>query len=133
MRRNIALLAACQALLITGGVVLASTAALVGWRLAPAQSLATVPLASFNVALMATALPASMLMKRIGRRWGFALGGVIGVVGAGVAARGVANGNFVHFLVGMALIGVYMAFGGSTALRLRRWRRPSSEAGRSAT
>lgn len=112
MRRNLMLLVACQALLLTGGVVVLSTAALVGSRLASRQSLATVPLAIYAVGTMATAMPASMLMKRIGRRWGFALGGTLGVLGAGVAALGVEQSDFALFCGGMAVLGAFMAFGG---------------------
>jgi predicted MFS family arabinose efflux permease len=112
MRRNLILLAACQALMLTGAVVLASTAVLVGSHLASSQLLATVPLAVFNIGVMVTALPASMLMKRIGRRWGFALGGTIGVLGAAVATVGVEEADFALFCAGMAALGAHMAFGG---------------------
>jgi MFS family permease len=112
MRRNLILLAACQALLLTGAVVLASTAVLVGSRIASNQALSTVPLAVFNVGVMVTAFPASMLMKRIGRRWGFALGGTAGVLGAAVATLGVERSDFVLFCAGMAVLGAFMAFGG---------------------
>jgi predicted MFS family arabinose efflux permease len=112
MRRNVALLVTCQALLLTGAVVMVSTSALVGSRLASEQSLATLPLFVFSIGVMATALPAAMLMKRIGRRWGFALGGLVGAVGGFVAASGAARGDFVLFCVGTAAIGAYMAFGG---------------------
>ena len=112
MRRNLILLAACQALLLTGGVVLVSTAALVGSHLSAQQSLATLPLAVLNLGLLVAAMPASMLMKRIGRRWGFMLGGGVGVLGAGLAALGVVRGSFTIFCGGMAMLGVSMAFGG---------------------
>jgi predicted MFS family arabinose efflux permease len=112
MSRNVALLVACQALLLTGAVVMVSTSALVGSRLAPDPSLATVPIFVLSIGVMVTAMPAAMLMKRIGRRWGFALGGLIGAVGGGVAAAGDMRGDFVLFCVGAAAIGAYMAFGG---------------------
>lgn len=112
MRRNLVLLVACQALLLTGGVVLASTAPLVGSHLNARQSLATLPLVVFNLGLMATAIPASMLMKRIGRRWGFALGGLLGVAGSAVAALGVDRIDFGLFCIGMAILGAFGAFGG---------------------
>ncbi len=74
--------------------------------------MSTVPLAVFNIGVMVTALPASMLMKRIGRRWGFALGGAAGVLGAAVATIGVASSDFTLFCAGMAVLGAFMAFGG---------------------
>ena len=46
--------------------------------------LATLPLACMFVAMMATTIPASLLMGRLGRRAGFTLGAALGV-GAGLA------------------------------------------------
>src|SRR3546814_5442157 len=72
-------------------------------------SLATLPLALSTVVTAATTIPASILMARIGRRAGFQLGAFIGAVVAGLAAWGVAEGNFALFCVGNALFGVFQA------------------------
>lgn len=112
MRRNLVLLAACQALLLTSVVTLVSTSALVGSHLATRPALSTLPLAVFNIGVMAVAVPASMLMERIGRRWGFVCGASAGVVGAAVAALGVTRGDFALFCGGMLVLGAFMAFGG---------------------
>ena len=72
MQRNVGLLATCQALMMTANVLLFTTSALVGLRLAAHQglpeTLATLPLAVQFLATMLTIIPASLLMKRIGRR-----------------------------------------------------------------
>ena len=73
------MLAACQAMLMTGGSLLIATSALVGYRLAPDKALATLPLAMQMLASMLTSIPASLLMQRFGRRAGFLLGSTIGI------------------------------------------------------
>src|SRR6516165_1879364 len=81
LRANVLLLALCQALLVTGMSVIAIASALVGQALAADKSLATLPLALQQLAVMMTALPASLLMKSIGRRAGFSIGAILGLLG----------------------------------------------------
>ena len=111
MKRNVLLLAACQAMLMTGGSLLIATSALVGYRLAPDKALATLPLAMQMLASMLTSIPASLLMQRIGRRAGFLLGSTIGIAGAGLATYAIVTGNFVVFTLGAAVSGMFAGFG----------------------
>ena len=102
MRRNVCLLA--------GSLVLA-TAALVGVALAPSPALVTLPLGLMFVAMMLSAMPASLLMKRIGRRAGFMLGAGTGTAGALLCAFGIGQGSFAAFGAGAALLGVFNGIG----------------------
>jgi MFS family permease len=111
MKKNVLLLAACQAMLMTGGSLLIATSALVGYRLAPDKALATLPLAMQMLASMLTSIPASLLMQRVGRRAGFLLGSSIGIVGAGLAAYAIVTGSFALFTLGAALSGTFAGFG----------------------
>lgn len=111
MKRNVWLLSGCQALMNTGNSLLIATSALVGYRLAADQSLATLPLALQFLASMLTAVPASFLMKQIGRRAGFVIGTLLGLAGAGLAAWGIVAGNFLYFCFAAALIGAFNGFG----------------------
>jgi MFS family permease len=111
MKRNVLLLAACQAMLMTGGVLLIATSALVGYRLAPDKALATLPLAMQMLAGMLTSIPASLLMQRFGRRAGFLLGSSIGITGAALATYAIVTGNFVLFTLGAAVSGMFSGFG----------------------
>jgi MFS family permease len=111
MKKNVLLLAACQAMLMTGGSLLIATSALVGFRLAPDKALATLPLAMQMLASMLTTIPASLLMQRIGRRAGFLLGSSIGIAGAGLAAYAIVTGSFVLFTLGAAVSGTFAGFG----------------------
>jgi MFS family permease len=111
MRRNVMLLAACQAMMMTGGSLLVATSALVGYRLSPDRSLATLPLALQMFASMLTSIPASLFMQRVGRRGGFLLGSGIGLAGAALAAWAIVAESFVWFCVAAVLSGVFSGFG----------------------
>jgi predicted MFS family arabinose efflux permease len=104
--RSVVLLSACQAVFVTGTTMVVSMTALVGLSLAPDPRLATVPAALLSLTAMATAMPMSLLMKRIGRRRGFVGGVIVGAAGATLAAAAINQGSFVLFCVGSACLGV---------------------------
>ena len=70
---------------MTSTSAIVTSAALIGHSLAEDKSLATLPLAMQFIAVMAVTAPASLLMKRIGRRDGFTVGLGIGLAGAVLA------------------------------------------------
>jgi predicted MFS family arabinose efflux permease len=110
--RNVALLVFCQALAMTSITILFTVAALIGDRLAVDKSLATLPLALLQIAVMITTIPASLLMKQRGRRFGFVLGTVIGLVGAGLGVASTVMGNFWLFCLATTLFGIFNGFVG---------------------
>ena len=81
-KKNIFLLATCQALFMTSTSAVFTTSALVGHMLAEDKSFATLPLAIQFAAGMAVTVPASLYMKRFGRQIGFITGALIGMTGA---------------------------------------------------
>jgi MFS family permease len=83
----------------------------VGLRLATDKSLATLPLALQFLTSMLTTIPASFLMKAVGRQAGFIVGTFLGLVGAGLAAGAIVGGNFLYFCIAAALIGAFNGFG----------------------
>ena len=111
MKKNVLLLAACQAMLVTGLSLLLATSALVGYRLSPDKALATLPLAVQMLAGMLTSIPASLFMQRFGRRAGFLLGSAIGIAGAGLATVAIVTGSFSLFVLGATLSGMFAGFG----------------------
>jgi MFS family permease len=110
-KRNVLLLAVCQALMMTGNSLLVTTSALVGFQLATDKALATLPFAVQLFATMMLSVPASLLMKRVGRKRGFMVGAVLGLTGAGIATAAVLQQNFVLFIGGVGLIGAFNGFG----------------------
>ena len=109
--RNVLVLSACQATLQTGGVTLVAVTGLAGFALAPNTIFATVPLTCYVLGSAMTTIPASMLMKSIGRRAGFQTGTGIGVVGAALCALAIYLANFWVLCFGMMVMGSYTAFG----------------------
>src|SRR5262245_44986089 len=110
-RRNVVVLALCQALMMIGTSTLIAEAALVGHMLAPEKILATLPLALQQLGAMSATFPASFLMKRIGRRGGFTIGTLFGMAGTAIATAAVFGGSFWLFCLGTGLNGIYNGFG----------------------
>lgn len=108
--RDVALLALCQALFLTSTSAVIAAAALIGHGLAETKTLATLPIGIQFMVTMAATVPASLLMKRIGRRAGFTVGAFIGLAGALTACWGILAGGFVLFCLGSALIGAFNGF-----------------------
>jgi len=104
------MLAAAQMLGSSGLTVVVILGGIVAAQMAPRPSLATVPISLAIVATALTTIPASLLMRRIGRRAGFILGASIGCVGGLVAAEAIVLTNFVMFCAATLLMGSSMAF-----------------------
>jgi MFS family permease len=109
-RRNVAVLAACQALLLAGNSILIAVNGLAGYALAADKSLATLPVTTWIAGGAATTYFASLLMQRIGRRSGLTVGVLLGIVGAVVCAAALAFGSFWLLCGGTIVLGVYNAF-----------------------
>lgn len=107
---QVGLLSACWALATTGNVLLVSVSSLVGNELAVDKSLATLPAALMWIGTATATVPASFLMRAMGRRFGFMIGAAIGAIGAIIAAFAIYNRSFVALSFGIALIGAYNGF-----------------------
>lgn len=110
-RRNVFLLACCQALLLTNAVTLISIGALAGYRLAGNKVFATLPQAAYVVGAAMATMPASFWMRRVGRRNGFLTGGCFGLLGSVLATLAMGMGSLALLCGGTLLLGVYNAFG----------------------
>jgi MFS family permease len=109
-KANVLVLALCQALAMTGMSILATTSSLVGFSLAPSKTLATLPQVMQVTGTMLLAIPASLLMARIGRRGGFILGALLGLAGALLATIAIFQASFILFCLGTLLLGAYNGF-----------------------
>jgi len=109
--RNVWLLSLCQALLLMNAVTLISVSALAGYALAGNKALSTLPNMTYVVGAAIATFPASMWMKRVGRRNGFLTGGAIGLAGSILATLAMATSSLALLCVGTVLLGAYNAFG----------------------
>ena len=109
-RRNVGILAANQALSLVITITVMTLSGLVGQRLAPAEVLATLPIAMMMTGVLAASVPSSLLMNRIGRRGGFLVGSLLGAAGGVVSVVAIGARSFALFCLGNLLIGVYKSF-----------------------
>ncbi|MCW8884400.1 MAG: MFS transporter [Motiliproteus sp.] len=111
MNASVIILSLCQALLVSGNVLLVSVNALVGTQLSPSPELITLPVALQFVGLMCATIPASLIMAKIGRKKGFYLGNLVGILGAAFCLHALAIEQFWFFCLGTSLLGVGIGFG----------------------
>lgn len=108
--RNIVILSVSQALGVSGVAIVALLSGLIGTDLAPSPAWATLPASLMIVGGTLAVIPASLLMKRIGRRWGFLAATAVAGLAALLAAYAVVQGDFFLFCLATALIGLNGAF-----------------------
>ena len=110
-RRNVGLLAACQAMLFTNNATLIAINGLAGLALAPYTALATLPVTCWVAGGALGTMPASLHMKRVGRQRGLTMGTLWGVAGALIAAGAIWLQSFWLLCLGTLVWGVYNAYG----------------------
>ena len=110
-RRDIFLLACCQALLLVNASGLISMNGLVGFSLAQTKSLATFGATTYVLGSALASMPMSLWMARVGRRTGFMAGATINIVGCVVGLVALQWHSFALFCVATGIIGVYNAAG----------------------
>ena len=110
-RRNIGLLAGCQAMQLSTNATLIAINGLAGLALASNKALATLPVSIWVVGGMLATLPASLYMKRVGRQRGLIHGSLIGIAGALVSAAAIGLHSFWLLCLGALLFGAQNAVG----------------------
>lgn len=105
--RNIGLLAVCQALTQGSNTLMFASSALAVLTIVPADMRvwANLPITMQHLGVMLSVFPASMLMQRAGRRLGFRLGSLMGMLGASCAAIGLGMGSFLVMCLGGLMLG----------------------------
>lgn len=109
-KRNAVVLASAQALGGASPAIVISLGGIVGSQLVTDQTFATVPVSLMQLGLACGVIPAAMLMRRIGRRGGYLIGALVGILGASIAAGGAGGRLFWLFCLGTFLCGLYGAF-----------------------
>ncbi|HEY9079199.1 MFS transporter [Magnetovibrio sp.] len=108
-RFTILMLATAQGLYLVSGVTFIMFAGLVGQMLADNKLLATLPIAVMTIGTASSTIPMSILMKRIGRRFGFLIGASAGVSAGALGAYAITEGSFVLFCLAALVMGIYQA------------------------
>ncbi|MFT6099635.1 MAG: MFS family permease [Arenicella sp.] len=93
---------------ITSMMVLLS--GIIGTKIAPAPQFATLPMGAMVIGGAVAAIPAALLMQRVGRKAGLAVGIVISLAGVALAFYASLHADFWLFLVAAFLIGLNAAF-----------------------
>jgi MFS family permease len=109
-KRNVAVLAACQALLLANNSTLIAINGLAGLALAPYAALATLPVTSWVLGGAVATMPASLHMKRVGRQRGLTVGTFWGIAGALICASAVWMQSFWLLCFGTLVYGIYNAY-----------------------
>lgn len=109
-RANLPVLLASQLVAVSGSVLIVTIGGLVGAELAPAPTLATLPMSVFVLGTAAATVAAALVMRRIGRRRGFVLGALLAAAAAAIAGGALVGESFLGFCVGVGLYGANNAF-----------------------
>jgi len=110
-RRNVGLLAACQAMLMSTNATLIAINGLAGLALAPVKAIATLPVTCYVIGAAASTMLASLHIKRVGRQRGLAFGTLWSVAGALVCGTAIGVQSFWLLCAGALVLGVYNAYG----------------------
>ncbi len=107
--RNLTVLFFAQLIGVSTSVTTVQLGGIAGSELAARPELATLPLSFMIIGTALATVPAALLMQRIGRRRGFAVGALIGAGGLFLAAAALKNGQFALFCVATAALGFNLA------------------------
>jgi len=108
-KKRLLLLAACQAIGQAGNTMMFAATALSVVTFMEVRDLATLPVTMQHLGVMLSVFPAAMAMQRLGRRWGFRLGSVFGMVGAVCCGVGLWTATFWLMCVGGLILGYAVA------------------------
>jgi MFS family permease len=108
--RNIVILSLSQALGSSGLPVIVLLGGIIGSHLAPTPALSTLPVSIMVVGVALFVIPASLLMKWVGRRAGFAFGSIMAAFGSLLAFYAVSASSFFLFCLAALLFGGNGAF-----------------------
>ncbi|MGS0742011.1 MFS transporter [Glaciimonas sp. GG7] len=103
------LLTLAQAINLTVAVIAVTIAALVGSKLSANAALGTMPYGVQFAAVMLFTYPASMLMRRYGRRIIFSTGAIFLIIAGMVGYVAVDKASFSLLIVAHGLLGIYIA------------------------
>jgi len=108
--RNVYVLSVAQALSAAGMMTVFLLGGIIGSELAPLPQLATLPVSLTVVGLAVTAIPAALLMERIGRRNAFVASAALAALAALAVAWAVMQASFALLCAATLVLGANLAF-----------------------
>jgi predicted MFS family arabinose efflux permease len=108
--RNIVILLVCQMISATGAIVIVTLGGIIGSKLVTNPAFATLPVSIMVVVVAATTIPATILMRKIGRRYAFSLSSLCAVTSVLIAAFALYSQSFAWFILATGTFGINMAF-----------------------
>ena len=108
--RNLIILFFCQLISATGQIVIVTLGGIIGSSLTDNQSIATLPVSLMVVVTALSAIPATMLMKKIGRKFGSSVASLSAASAVLIAAYALHSQSFNLFVVAAAMFGINAAF-----------------------
>ena len=109
-RANARILTTAQALGGASPAIIVSLGGIVGQQLASNPAFATLPISLYNLGMAIGTLPAAWLMRKYGRRGGYMIGAMLGILSGLVAASGIYMGAFLIFCIGTLIAGFYGSY-----------------------
>jgi predicted MFS family arabinose efflux permease len=108
--RNIVILLTCQLISATGAIVIVTLGGIIGSKLVANPAFATLPVSIMVIVVAATTVPATILMRKIGRRYAFSLSSLCAVTSVLIAAFALYSESFAWFILATGAFGINMAF-----------------------
>jgi MFS family permease len=108
--RNLIVLVSCQLISATATISLVTLGGIIGSSLTSNKALVTLPLSLMVVAVAASAIPASMLMRRVGRRNGFMFASACAAIGMLIGVYALRTSSFALFCMATMMVGINTAF-----------------------
>ena len=110
MNKNLALLTLSQIFSFTAAPITVFLSGIIGSKISPIKSLATLPMSISVVGIAIGAIIATKVMSFIGRKYGFIIASVGNTLSACLAAFSIFDQNFFLFCIANLFIGIGMAF-----------------------
>lgn len=110
-QKNAILLSVCQAVNGAAAPLSIALGGVVGaYLLGADKSLATAPVTGYNIGVAVMSIPAAMLMRKIGRKYGFMTGAIIGILGLLLAVYAIQVQSFWLFAGALLISGCSGSF-----------------------
>lgn len=110
MHRNVILLIITMGVGLSGAPVIVLLGGIIGVELAPSPAWSTLPIAMMIMGTAVFTIPAALLMRLVGRRYGYMAGSMVAAGACGLGVYAIHAHSFLFFNGAAFLIGANLAF-----------------------